>query len=85
VGRGTADEREPDETDRLEFVVGLLMAVNLATGRAAPTTNVTSFSITGDNTYWGLLSDDPDTGTNAYADYRIDSVRRGNFGTGAHE
>jgi len=56
------------------FVVGLLMAVNLATGRAAPTTTVTSFSITGDNTYWGLLSDDQDTGSNAYADYRIDST-----------
>ena len=51
------------------FVVGLLIAVNLATGRAAGTT-VTSFSITGDATYWGVLSN----GVNSYEDYRIDST-----------
>lgn len=51
------------------FVVGLLIAVNLATGRAAGTT-VTSFSITGDATYWGLFSN----GVNSYEDYRIDST-----------
>lgn len=54
------------------FGVGLLIAVNLAKGQAAPTTIVTSFSITEDNTYWGLRSDVEATGTNAYADYRID-------------